>query len=486
MNKTQLLFIIILIEGYVVLATELLAIRQLIPFVGSGTETISIVISAVLMPLAVGYHAGGSAFSRNFRRIRHTARHAHLSVRKLLLKNITTALIILSIGLSYLFMEIFFGLMVTFGITDRLVQTAVYSCLFLVYPVFLLGQTVPLVSNYFSRHRLSEITGKMLFFSTTGSFLGSVFSTIVLMTTIGVHNTVVVTLGLLVILSLLLVRRFLAYETLLSLFIFGMLLTLNGKALLDGLHIVSNNAYNIVSIVDVPEQDATIFNVNRSASSKIAKNPNNNFGYWKYIQSEFLDPIATGSEPKEILVLGAGGFTIGLHDTFNHYTFVDIDKALEEVAEKHFLGHKLTPNKKFVASSARAFVRNHDKKYDFILIDVFTNMVAIPQETTTREFLADTKKLLNKEGILVANIVSAPDFREKFTVRYHNTFASVFHVFSRQVIGDFSPWSTPENQSYVMRQGNMKNALYIFYNHDLVNDTTAYTDDVNPYSFDRD
>jgi hypothetical protein len=38
MSKTRLFFLVILIEGYVVLACELLAIRQLIPFVGSGTE----------------------------------------------------------------------------------------------------------------------------------------------------------------------------------------------------------------------------------------------------------------------------------------------------------------------------------------------------------------------------------------------------------------------------------------------------------------
>lgn len=66
MNKTQLLFLVILIEGYVVLATELLAIRTLIPFIGSGTETISIIISAVLLPLAFGYHVGGNAFKKTY------------------------------------------------------------------------------------------------------------------------------------------------------------------------------------------------------------------------------------------------------------------------------------------------------------------------------------------------------------------------------------------------------------------------------------
>jgi hypothetical protein len=51
----------IAIEGYAVLAVELLAIRQLTPYVGNATDTVAIVIAAVLLPLAFGYEAGGRA-----------------------------------------------------------------------------------------------------------------------------------------------------------------------------------------------------------------------------------------------------------------------------------------------------------------------------------------------------------------------------------------------------------------------------------------
>src|SRR5690606_5042351 len=164
-------------------------------------------ISAVLLPLAIGYHFGGTAYARVFARAQKRFGKAP-SVRRLLLKNMLIALSILTLGLSYPFMEWFFGQLSSSGIEHRLAQAACYSALFLVWPIFLLGQTVPLISNYFSRRRLSEITGRMLFFSTAGSFLGSVFSTIVLMMVIGVHNTVIVTLALLCGLILLLARRF--------------------------------------------------------------------------------------------------------------------------------------------------------------------------------------------------------------------------------------------------------------------------------------
>jgi hypothetical protein len=52
---------VILTEGYILLSSELLAIRLSIPFVGSGTDTISIIIAAVLLPLAFGYYQGGKS-----------------------------------------------------------------------------------------------------------------------------------------------------------------------------------------------------------------------------------------------------------------------------------------------------------------------------------------------------------------------------------------------------------------------------------------
>ncbi|MGE0755103.1 MAG: fused MFS/spermidine synthase [Alphaproteobacteria bacterium] len=481
MHKTQLLFIIILIEGYVVLATELLAIRQLIPFVGSGTETISIIISAVLLPLAIGYHAGGKAFSRQYQLRKAKGVEEPLTVRKLLLRNIVTALIILSIGMSYLLMDAFFGLLSAFGATHRLTQTTVYCLLFLVYPVYLLGQTVPLVSNYFSRHKLSEITGRMLFFSTAGSFLGSVFSTIVLMTTIGVHNTVILTLGLLCVLVILLVRRPLAYENFLCGFIFLMLLLMNGNTMMDTMRVVSNNAYNIVQVIDEPHKKSTNLIINRSHSSKISNDPKQNFVYWQYVQSVFIDTMPQSGPPKDILILGAGGFTIGLTDKHNNYLYVDIDKALKEVVEKNFLRKPLTPNKRFLDASARAFVHTHDQQYDLILIDTYTNFLSIAQEATTKEFLQDTKKLLKPNGVLLANVIMSPDFRELFSVRYHNTFASVFPVFSRQVLGNYKPW--PNKETSVL---DMNNVIYSYYNHDMTQDSALYTDDRNTYSLDRD
>ena len=58
-----ILLVAVALEGYVVLAVELLAIRQLTPYVGNATDTAAIVISAVLLPLAFGMRRAGAPVS---------------------------------------------------------------------------------------------------------------------------------------------------------------------------------------------------------------------------------------------------------------------------------------------------------------------------------------------------------------------------------------------------------------------------------------
>ncbi|MEZ5691100.1 MAG: fused MFS/spermidine synthase [Rickettsiales bacterium] len=479
MNKTQLLFLVILIEGYAVLATELLAIRSLVPFVGSGTEVVSIIISAVLMPLAFGYHIGGNAFKKAYAKSKHKKKEK-LSIRKLLLKNVVSSLIVLTIGLSYVFQEIFFSVLEKVGFTNRLFQTSLYSVLFLSFPVFLLGQTVPLVSNYFSREKLSEITGKMLFFSTTGSFLGSVFSTIVLMSYVGVHNTVIVTISLLCILILLLVRSIFSFETILCVIVFLTVYGLNKTETMREFDIYSNNAYNMVRVEDVPEEERKVLHINRSTSSQISKDHKYRFEYFAYAEDNIIKPATEiAKKPLDILVVGAGGFAIGIDDKTNNYTFVDIDPDLKDVSEKYFLNRKLTDNKKFIASSARAFVHNTKNKYDIIFIDVYTNRISIPMECTTREFLLDVKARLKKGGTIAANVIASPTFANRFSVRYNNTFASVFPTFSRQIMQN----DTLEAKKRV--DDKPANIMYIYFDNEYTDDKDLYTDDKNTYSVDQ-
>src|SRR4051812_20258839 len=334
----------IALEGYGVLAVELLAIRQLTPYVGNATDTVAIVIAAVLLPLAFGYAAGGRSGLRA---------GDEAGVRRRLTLNLLIAVLILGLGLSHPSLAAFFEAIETMGVTHRLTQTALYAGLFLVWPIYLLGQTVPLVSRCFQGVDLPRSTGTMLFVSTLGSFLGSVASTLVLMSFPGVHNTVMVTLGLLLGLAALVGWRGERRHAVAAAGIALGVLALNNGGVMRAYGIVSDNQYSQVRIRTDPAEDSRLLIVNNSPSSKLAARPEDRFAYVRFIETEVigrLDP----ARAHRILVIGVGGFTIGLEDRRNAYTYVDIDPALKPVSEEHFLGRPLTPNKTFVPESARA------------------------------------------------------------------------------------------------------------------------------------
>lgn len=465
MRKASLIYLLLILEGYVVLAAELLAIRQLIPFVGSGTEVVSVIISAVLLPLAAGYHYGSQAKPRG-------------TVRGQLRRNALVALSVFAVGLSYVFLELFFTTLQTLGIHSLVLQTAIYALLFLVWPTFLLAQTLPLATRFFKGSQLHKATGKMLFFSTAGSFLGSVFSTLVLMRFAGVHITVLCVLGLLALfIGLATRRRTISYDWLLAALALGVGVFLNSPSMMGALGIVSDNQYNTIAIRDMPEKKAKMLVVNRSGSSLVSPDRSQRFDYIKAIEAGYLASLQKSASVRDVLVIGAGGFTLGDTDDKHRYAYVDIDPDMQKVVEKHFLPAPLGANKKFFPMSARAYLRQDKGLYDLIILDAYTNTISLPMECTSREFFEAVKARLKPGGVVVANVVASPVFGDKFTTRYHNTFAAVFPRFSREVVTGFDAWA---------EKPGVRNTLYVYFNRDTAQgDETVYTDDKNSFSSDR-
>lgn len=464
------LFFIIALEGYVVLSSELLAIRQIMPFVGSGTDTVSIIIAAVLMPLAFGYQSGGKFQEGEVTRF---GKSKYISVKDKLQSNILVASVFLLFGLSYIFMGLFFDALNSMGIQHRLLMTAIYSGLFLVIPVYLLGQTIPLCSNYFSKEKLPQVTGKILFFSTMGSFFGAIFSTLVLMSTIGVHHTVTINFALLSLLVFLLTPQLKNPALLMSLFMLYVSIQINSERNMDMLHIVKNNTYNTIAVQEDKDGTRRLI-MNNNLSSQYHENGTKN-AYINRLESLLLHSIPEGSEKKDILVIGAGAFTFGREDTYNNYDFVDIDKDLKPVAENDILKGKLHDNVTFYPLPARGFLSQNSKKYDIILLDAYYGDLTIPEQLVTQEFFLQVKGALADDGIVAANFIAASNFTNAFSQRIHNTFTSVFSPSSRILATDAGLWQNdPHHQ---------ENVLYIYKNIKPIDG--IYTDNKNRIFLDK-
>ena len=165
-----------------------------------------------------------------------------------------------------------------------------------------------------------------------------------------------------------------------------------------------------------------------------------------------------------ILILGAGGFTLGRDDNRNTYTYVDVDKALLSLSEKYFLKEKLSSNKKFEVQDANQFLKEDKTKYDLIILDTYSSGRVIPSELITREYFQRVKNHMQRNGIIVMNLITDASFQTDFSMNLDNTLRSVFPFnLSRQVIGLMNPWQKDEP----------KNVIYVYYHH--ANPQKTYT-----------
>ncbi len=397
------LLAVVIAEGFVILSVEVSIIRLLMPYVGSGIEATSILITAILLPMAYGYAYGGKFLQENMTE----------SVRKKLQHNFFVSLCFLTLALSYIVVDIFYQLMLNIGITQHLVITTLYSLLFITWPIFLLAQTLPLISYYLSDLNAQQATGRLLFVSTLGSFLGAILTTLVFMNWIGVNWTcwliAAVIYGMLCCVSQ--VNETPPYV---GAAICVIAAVFTQTSLMNQLGVMMQTPYSHITISELENSNDKILQINFSRSSMVSDTEK--FPYIQFIEDHFIKPY---DEKLNILVLGAGGFTLGSDDTFHHYDFVDIEKHLKDISEKYLLKRPLHPNVSFHPMPAVTFLREHQNKYDL-------NHYTIPAHMATYDFYELLKTRLNIGGRCVLNIIASPFIEDTFSRRIDNTVRAAF------------------------------------------------------------
>ena len=451
-----ILLLAIFIGGYASLSLELIVLRQLSGFVGSTAITTSIIIGIFLAFMSWGYWRGSElSLSQN-------------SVRQTTAKDFAWVAFLVVLASSYILLDMYFGLMSALGIKSNVLKTFIYSLVFLSGGPYLFGKITALISRCLNRYN-RNCTGKIMAIDTIGSVLGSILTTLVIMPFIGVNHTIIIVVVAAVVASVILAKRAAWYWLGLTIILAYML---NRSSLLGELYdIVENNAVSTISILDTDDGKARAMVINGGNSSKISEDKDLWFGYVRYVQDNFIENLPKDTK-KDILILGAGGFTMGAGDTFHNYTFLDIDKSLLQISEEKFLEHKLDANKKFVVEDANQFLKDSEQKYDLIVLDTYSSMGIIPMDLITKEYFIRVKNNLKKGGIVVMNILTSPNFSNAFAINLDNTIRSVFtHSLSRQVIGNFNAW---EHQR--------ANVIYVYY--DVADKGGIYTADKNAVFYD--
>ena len=456
LSRNALVFLIFL-NGYVSLSLELAVLRQLSFYVGSSAVVTSIIMAIFLGFMSFGYFIGESQKITDAR------------IRRILN---TSFLIIAGLSIlaaSFPLITTYFVMMYSGGITSGVIQTFIYSLIFLSVGPFLFGLNTTLLSRQLHSYN-KNCTGNIMAWDTIGSVFGSIATTLLLMPFLGVNYTVVLITFLASAGALIACRKWIVWC------ICGLLLVLSVCINSDSYQyrkygILVNNANSTISVIRA--EDLRVLYMNGLPMSVFGTD-GTMANYINFLNDNFIYNMPTDRTYK-ILVLGAGGFTLGLRDTRNDYTFVDIEHTLKDVSEKHFLGENLTPNKHFVVADASQYLKNTDTQYDFILLDVYSNSYQVPESLITAEFMTRLRARVAPNGIIAMNMIVSPEFNDKYSRVFDNTFHSVFpHNTARQVIDGFNPWRSIDGAS---------NVIYLYYN--IENDGRIYTINKTPVIYDR-
>ncbi|QFT57094.1 fused MFS/spermidine synthase [Microbulbifer sp. THAF38] len=394
--------IILLLEGLASSGLQMITIRQTVPFVGSSVLCTSIIISCFLAALALGYYWGGQQASERY--------------AKSLVMNLVGSIALFGIGLSYIFVSFFFLSIadMTQGISylsNPLIHLFLFSLLVMSPLVFFLGQTVPLLLNTADHETSkSEATGNATALSTIGNVLGCLITSLLLMYFLGVGYSIFINCLILAVCLCLMVN----WSSSRTKYVLGTTLsfltisyTLNVK-IPDNLF-AATTPYSNYHVADHP--DGKRFIINRSSASFIGENDRKGWPYIEIMkQGIFVDDM-TG---KDILVLGAGGFTLSAEETNGaNFTYLDVDPQIKPVAENYFLEEPIRGE--FIANDARSYLLTSGKLWDVIVVDLYTNAATIPMHTATYEFFSLVSSSLKPSGKAVLNIAANPRLSDKYS-----------------------------------------------------------------------
>ncbi len=380
-----LLFVLVFVEGFVSLGAEVLALRRLVPHVGSAITVTAPTIAFFLLALALGYQAGGRVAAGYLARVQ---------------RNFLAAAALIAVGLAGPVVELLFAQLRPAPVAWFVLVGGVLG------PVaWLLGQTVPILTNLLRHERAGARSGAALYWSTLGSFLGALTLSMLVMQWLGVGAAVLICAGLLLALVPLLGRAEGAWRGATAAAAAVGAVAVACNLVLPQQTETAYATYRVAPVTLAGFEAPRVFWLNNSAASLIdAGAPPRYARYIERLRTLLLDEL--GYRDRAVLVLGAGGFTLSHREPLNRYTYVDIDPAVKAIAERDFLREPVRGE--FVVADARAYVRDTAARYDAVVVDAYSALTSIPAHLVTREFWRATRRVLAPGGMLLANLILDP------------------------------------------------------------------------------
>lgn len=413
---------IVFCNGALIMVLELIGARIITPYVGSSSFVWTAIIGVMMAALAGGYAWGGKLADTNKT------------------KHVLAWVLVVAALLVLITCSVYASVLTVFSeATSDVRIVSVLGALVLFAPAaFLMGSVSPYIAKrHVAAHKnTGQSIGSMYAWGTAGSIVGT-FLCGFWLTSYFSNKTIL--LGIAAALLGLSVYEAGAriHTTKSILLIAGLSITaaVSSQAVFVQAIYETTTAYGTYAVYDtkLQGQPARVLATDKFAwqTGVLLQNPTQ--AAFPYMQQFVSISNAKKAELKNVLLLGGGAFsypTLVASELGNvQIDVVEIDPKLEEIAAQYFSFTK-GPNVTVIAEDARTYVKNNTKKYDLILLDVFSS-IRPPFHLTTQEFVAELAQDLTESGIVVANVIGATtgeraDFTTSQVATYNTQFTHVY------------------------------------------------------------
>ncbi|WP_440005830.1 spermidine synthase [Halomicrococcus sp. SG-WS-1] len=404
----------VFVSGVTSMGLEILAGRIVAPQFGSSIYTWGSIIAVFLAALSLGYYLGG-------RRAASRATNERLTWLFLGTAAYVAVLVFAS--------DTLLAVAATIPLPARFASLPAVTLLF-GPPTYLLGFVSPYAAELSEKEGPGEASGHVYALGTVGSIVGAFGTTFFLVPALGIEQ-IGLGFGLLLVgtalwLAAPAARPKPVYATL------GVALLLVAAA---GGGSVGFSAHGeVVYHTQTPYQELevadrggvrTLYLDGQRHSAMDLDDPDRHvFDYTRY----FHLPYLMTDDVDRVLFVGGGGFTGPKHFAREYDATVDvaeIDPEVIDVAKRYF-GVEESPQLNVYNRGGRQFLRETNRTYDLIVLDAYKKD-KVPFQLTTVEFMRLAERRLSDDGVLFANLISAPSGpASKFYRAEYETMAQVF------------------------------------------------------------
>lgn len=427
MKEKILLYFVVFITGTCVMMLELAGSRVIAPYFGTSTITWTALISVILGSLSLGYFIGGFIADKK----------PNYKVFSLLL-----FLSGISILLFFLLKDALL-IFISNSITNIRLSTLLGTTILFFIPNILLGTIVPFSTklSLSSLRKTGEVTGMLYAISTIGSIFGTILTGFYLLELLG-NSQILFLVSILLLLTTTLVI-FIKVSKNFSLLLLILILLISYWAFTkkrESSYVLDKDtAYNRVRVFKYTDEKtgrpvlALETGYEEIQSAMFLDNDNDLVHEYKkfFRLAGFFNPNI-----KKSLAIGAGAYDYPKDylRTYKKATIdtVEIDSGLTKIAQKYF-NLKSNPRMNIITQDGRIFlnesshISQNQGKYDAIFLDAFMQAFAPPYQLTTLEATREVSFLLNKNGVLIADIAGKLDGNgTKLLEAEYNTYSKVF------------------------------------------------------------